>query len=270
MNRWASSTSLDTFLDNQNYTFKYGGSNTTSTSNTVGTSILQGFLKLSANETNDSTETWGIRASMVTNLQDAGSEAEIYNIECELITNNGWVPPIMASGDTIDNWVDTTYGYIMDQDPSQFLTALEWKFNQMSMAAGTGNRDVWQLSDLHGGSAFYGCVLGGTSIDVGVWILLLLLLAILIPMGIATVIMFISDSLKRKNSAGKGGLVDNTPSGIDSWQLALLKQTIKDESLQGKDLWQYSYGYHAGKGEYEMNYTAAFKVFNSSSLVHSL
>jgi hypothetical protein len=266
MDRWANANALNTFLDASDYTFKFPGPyNTANSFNTI-TGQVQGFVRLSASQFENSTAPWNIRASIANGLDTGIQTAEVSNIECDLTTYNNWLPPIMPSWDTINNWVNITYGTIMDEDPSQFGTSLEWIFNQMTMAAGTGNKDIWKVSQLaEGESSFYGCVLKGTSINVGIWVLLILLLVILIPMGIATLIMAISDRRQGK----KGGLVDDAPSGVDSWQLALLKQAVKDESLTEKHLGQYAYGWHAGKGNYEINHTDTFKVFNSSSLVNS-
>ena len=265
MDRWANSTTLNTFLDASDYAFKFPGPYNTAASYTPRTYAVQGFVRLSASQLEGSTAPWNIRASVANGLDTGIQTAEISNLECDLTTYN-WLPPIMPSEDTINNWVNVTYGTIMDQDPSQFGTSLEWIFNQMTMASGTGNKDIWKVSQLpKGESPFYGCVLRGTSVNVGIWVLLILLLAILIPMSIATLVLAISDRRKGK----KGGLVDDAPSGVDSWQLALLKQAIKDESLTEKHLGQYAYGWNAGKGNYEINHTDTFKVFNSSSLVHS-
>jgi hypothetical protein len=214
---------------------------------------------------------WSVRASTTNRLDYDTTEAEVSNIECQLSIHHNWVPPIMPSYDTMLHWVNATYGTLMDKDADQFANSLEWTLNQLTMVAGTGNKDILSRSDLGSASLVYGCVLNGTSISYGVWILLGLLCIILIPMSIATLFMVISGCVgSGKRRMDKAGLARDAPTGVGTWQLALLKQSMKNDepdlydTLTEKNLYQFSYGYNPVRDEYRLNRNDAFKVYGSS------
>jgi hypothetical protein len=268
-NSWTSPESLYDFLGSQ--TFLFDEVWTTESQPNTSTGVIQGFLRWSANETNSSPDTWAVRASLATQLpQEAGSQGNLSNFECTLSNKNpgNWTPPIMPSELTLDAWSTPAFGDLIDSYADHFPTSLEFTLNKMVMVAGTGNRDIWQASDLLGESSFYGCTLTGTNVNLYIWIIVTMLFVILVTMSFATLHMFFSDQRQlwkeRPNlEIENAEFAQLAPSRVHEWQLALLKQATNDKSITSKDFCHYSYGWHRESRKFHFRRSDAPKVCTS-------
>jgi hypothetical protein len=133
------------------------------------------------------------------------------------------------------------------------------------MVSGSFANDSWLASDLPAGSnPSYGCTFEGTAIEHDVWVIFGVMLLVLVPMVIFDLGVVLYDFI----ASGKEGLttkarfIKDAPSGVETWQLALLRQATNDDWVTTKNLRDFSYGWNSSKGDYELNRREAFKVFN--------
>jgi hypothetical protein len=174
----------------------------------------------------------------------------------------------MPSELTLDAWSAPAFGDLIDSYADHFPTSLEFTLNKMMMVAGTGNRDIWQASDLLGESSFYGCTLTGTNVNLYIWIIVTMLFVILVTMSFATLHMFFSDQRQlwkeRPNlEIENAEFAQLAPSRVHEWQLALLKQATNDKSITSKDFSHYSYGWHRESRKFHFRRNDAPKVCTS-------
>ncbi len=91
------------------------------------------FMAWSADQPNDSNTTWSVRASISNNLATIKT-ANITNLECNLQTNvTDWTPTAMPSNQTLLEWGPTTFGFLMNADPSEFWWRVAWKLNASTL-----------------------------------------------------------------------------------------------------------------------------------------
>ncbi|KAH8647490.1 hypothetical protein BGZ60DRAFT_423962 [Tricladium varicosporioides] len=228
---------------------------------------------MSANETNESKNTWSVRASLTTGLV-AGGTTTVTNLQCELVKNGNWMPPVMPSNDTLTEWVPATFGYLMNNKPDSFPADLELKLNAMSMISGSGNYDLYPLKKLPSSeSAFYGCLLKRTALDPAIWGVLGLVFAILLSVATGATMMMISHGIRTKNSQDGQQLIHDTPSGVDDWQVALLKEYIHDEDISMNQAKDYSFGWDSDKQTFIFAKNDHFKnnaLASAATELHSL
>jgi hypothetical protein len=226
-----------------------------------------GAFLWSGNETNDSNNSWSLRASMMGNAGISNNaQHQSTNLECNLnITKQSWKPPIIPISQTFqdEGWAGRIYGALMEADPSDYAYYLKLQLEAMTMISGSLNGDIWTASDLaKGQKSTYACTQPVTAIYPGIWVLVAALLLILIPMIIYDLGIIAYDFM-RDGKAGlstNAWLIENAPSGVGSWQLTLLKYTMNTDSLKSTDIKDYSYGWNPSKGEYEVNLSEAFQV----------
>jgi hypothetical protein len=232
---WADLASLQSFLDRQDFLFTEAYYLAGSTA--ANSSILEGFLAWSANQPDDSLKQWAVRASIATNLID--SIATVTNLQCQLIlTQSSWTPPVMPSNQTLREWDEKTYGFIMNAESADLGYCVEWILNAMVMVAGSGNSDQrYQLPA--GVSRDFGCSVQGTQIRPQIWAILGAVILIFVPMLLAVIYLFVSQLFKGKKSHHPN-LAKDAPNSVQDWQLALLRKWVGDEGIKARQMKEYS------------------------------
>jgi hypothetical protein len=226
---WSSTQALGTFLVNNNLLNLNTGSITGSEIN----DITNGFLSWYSNYP-DASGSWDtVSASMVFGLDGAGGTVSEWT--CTLQTF-GWTPTVFDSKAALTEWNNVTYGSLQDTIASEYGLGLELMLDAMFMAAAGGNIDTSKASLIPADvNSAYGCVIPGTQILVGIWVILAVYLATLIPLLIAFFISLFRSGLKYK----KKDIIGDPPTSVYRWQTALVRVMTNNFDVKSRHLRKY-------------------------------
>lgn len=228
---WSSAEALQTFLINNNLLNTNTGS--FSGSQVTGGSI-NGFLSWYSNYP-DASGAWDtVTASMVSNL--GGESGSVSEWSCTLQTFN-WSPPVINSTAALTEWNMKAFGALQDVVPaSDYGFGLELMLNAIFMAAAGGNLDTTQASALPANTDItYGCVVPGSQILVGIWVILGVYLLTLIPLLFGSFLAFFRFGITYKNK----DLVGDPPTSVYSWQTALVRVMTDNFDIKARGLRNY-------------------------------
>ena len=147
----------------------------------------------------------------------------------------------IPSQETLTEWKERLYGLLQEIDNAggnrgEYTGILELGLNALTMAAGTGNKANRLLTETLADPK-YGCIAIRTLIQYPIFIALAILLLMLSLVTVASI-------FRRVTSLRSGrSLVKDMPSDLVSWQVATLRDIFHDDTIQPKDLKQYSYGW---------------------------
>ncbi len=82
--------------------------------------------------------------------------------------------------------------------------------------------------------------------------------------------MMITHAIRKKNAQVGEELIHDTPSGIDDWQVALLKEYIHGEDISMKQAREYSFGWDSSRQAFIFAKNDHFKVCLSYSQLELL
>jgi hypothetical protein len=126
----------------------------------------------------------------------------VANLECDLAAERGWIPPIMPSNRSFEEWANRAYGFLANANPEYYAFFMEWTPNGMVILTDSGNYNRFDSSALPGGASIcYGCSMTVTQVSVEVWFILsvgCLIFLVLLSVDLAFAI-FHHILLKRSN-----------------------------------------------------------------------
>jgi hypothetical protein len=227
---WSSQQALQSFLINNNLL-------NTNTGNFAGSEVAggaaNGFLSWYTNYP-DTSGAWDtVSASMVFGL--SGATSTVSEWTCTLQTFN-WDPPTVNSMNALTEWNAKTYGLLQDIAISEYEAGLELILNAMFMAAAGGNVDTAKASEIPANvDITYGCVVPGTQIMVGIWVILGVYLLTLIPLLFVSFITLFPfrKAYKRNDLAGE------PPTSVYSWQTVLVREMTGNFDIKTRALRKY-------------------------------
>jgi hypothetical protein len=263
---WVDQTSFSTFIQQDAFLFTEASTWAGAVSSNGSTQI--GFMAWSANQPDNSTEQWDLRAIIATNL--TGSSVPVTNLECQLVVEAGWTPPIMPSYKSLTEWAPKTYGFLASIEPDSYEFFMEWILNGMVMLTGSGNNDQLDASYLPvGASTHYGCSVQGTQIKAEIWAILGAILLIFIPLFLGDIFFFVFRLFKnfQHTDTYHADLAEAAPSSVQEWQLALLKEVTNDKKIEARQMRNYLYGWDINKKKYMLGRKDAFPSITFSPAV---
>jgi len=258
----------------------------------INGSTEKGFMVWSADQLDDSTEQWNLRALIATNL--TGLSVPVTNLECQLVAGEGWTPPVMPSNRSLTEWAAKTYGFLTSIEPDAYGFFMEWILDGMVMLTGSGNSDILDSSYLPAGaSTSYGCSVQGTEIRPEIWAILGAVLLIFIILFVGDIFFFVvrlfqhfpdqaeaapsgvqgpqrdsynTDLIKAAPSSVQeehrdrchADLAEAAPSSVQEWQLALLKEVTNDKNIKARQMRHYLYGWDIDERKYVLRRKEAF------------
>lgn len=203
----------------------------------------QGFLAWSASGT-DLAESGIVRATIANGLEGDSPQVAI-NIECNLErTLSSWTPAVISANATLQAWANIMFGFVSEIPVSRYSTQVSTILNAIIMLAGSGNQNHRRLDA--GANSQYGCVTEGTQIYLTVYVIFLFLMALLLVLLVADLY-----SLIRYRYNKRHGLVEEIPTDLISWQLAMVRRATGIKKLKQKELPNYSYVYSDVTGDFE-------------------
>jgi hypothetical protein len=243
---WANQTAFSSFIKEDSFLYPeviiWAGA--VSANGSTG----KGFMVWSADQPDDSSEQWNLRALVATNL--TGSTAPVTNLECQLVAGAGWTPPIMPSNRSLTEWAPRTFGFLTGTDPDYYGFYMEWILNGMVMLTGSGNYDRWDSSVLPAGASdYYGCTGQLTQISPEIWAILGVGLLMLVALLVVDLFFALFHFFQQKHSHN-GVLAESAPSSIQEWQLALLREVTNDKTIKATQMQHYSYGWDSAREKY--------------------
>jgi hypothetical protein len=230
---WSDDDSLDIYLQQQNFLYLNESWDRAGAVRTNGS--WEGFAAWSANKANDVREQWDVRATIANPLKGTEPIATS-NFQCSISTVENWTAPVMPSQSSLSEWVELLYGFIRDVDTDSYASQLESLLNGMTMIVGSGNSAKEKLpadADAH-----YGCLVNGTSIGIGVFVLLAALLVIILLLLTADLYSFV---IYRRHHLHDR--VQEVPTDNTSWQVAAVGFGTGNAKLTTKTLKNYEYGW---------------------------
>jgi hypothetical protein len=255
-------------------------------------STEKGFMVWSADQPDDTTEQWNLRALIATNL--TGLSVPVTNLECQLVAGEGWTPPIMPSNKSLTEWAAKTYGFLTSIEPDSYGFFMAWILDGMVMLTGSGNNDQLDSSYLPvGASTNYGCSVQGTEIKPEIWAILGAVLLIFTILFVGAIFFFVvrlfrhfPDQARAAPSSVQGpqrdsynpdlieaapssvqeehrdschaDLAEAAPSSVQEWQLALLKEMTHDKNIKARQMQHYLYGWDINGKKYVLGRKDAF------------
>jgi hypothetical protein len=227
---WSSEQALQNFLINNNLL-------NINTGNYVGSEVpggaWNGFLSWYTNYPDGSGAWDTVSAGVASNL--AGATGTVSEWTCTLQTFN-WSPPVINNTAALNEWNKKAYGLLQDADISKYGLGLELMLNAIFMAAAGGNTDTTPASEIPANfDTTYGCVIPGTQIMAGIWVILGVYLLTLIPLLFAFLITLFrcGRAYKRKDLAG------DPPTSVYSWQITLVREMTSDFNIKTRGLRKY-------------------------------
>lgn len=227
---WNDTNTLTNFLiDNNllnNDTGYFAGSQS-------GADVWDGFLSWYTNYPNSSSAWDTVTAGIAVDL--SGEDGTVSEMTCTLSTYN-WEPPTIDSKSALMEWNLKAYGSLQDVSADVYGFGLELILNAIFMAAAGGNVDTTKVSALPADTdATYGCVVPGSLILVGIWVILgvYLVTLILLLFGSCLTLLCFRRSYKHND------LVGDPPTSVHSWQAILVRVMTNNFDIKTKSLRNY-------------------------------
>jgi len=227
---WSSEQALKSFLINNNLldinTGYFVGSE-------VAGGAWNGFLSWYTNYP-DASGAWDtVSASMVFGL--SSTTGTVSEWTCTLQTFN-WIPPAVDSVTALTEWNAKAYGLLQDAAINEYGLGLELILNAIYMAAASGNVDTAKASEIPANvDITYGCVVPGTQIMVGIWVILGVYLLTLIPL------LFVSFStlFHFRKAYKRNDLAKDPPTSVYNWQTLLVREMTGNFDIKTRALRKY-------------------------------
>lgn len=239
---WSDKASLESYLTKQN--FLSPDTKSTAGAVLVSNSSYEAFLAWSADKETISSGVGKVRATIANGL--SGDSALVAsNLECTIVKNvASWDPvPIQANG-TLAAWVNIMFGFVSEVPVNHYGPQVSTVLNAITMLAGSGNQNRRRL-DANAVQTF-GCVTEGTQIYISVYVIFMALAALLFVLLVADLY-----SLIRYRYNKRRGLVEEIPTDLISWQLAMVRRATGIKNLKQKELPNYSYVYSDETQDFE-------------------
>ena len=211
-----------------------------------------GILLWSSSVSSNDRKPWAVKAA-ISPFKDFGQPTMVYNYNCTMAGDKiQWILTKIPSEATLDDWGQSVYGSLAygddifpAGDETTYAPTLEINLNAMVMAAGTGNNATRPLTDeskaLYQSTDLYRCAVQRTIIPLPIWVVLTLLFVNLLIFIIADLILLILISRRPKR-----GAVQDIPSDISSWQVAILRDRFpkKLPIIKATRMGPYAYGWN--------------------------
>ncbi|KAK0123816.1 hypothetical protein ONS95_008812 [Cadophora gregata] len=170
--------------------------------------------------------------------------ANITNLECTLsIHDPKWKPapwPIDDNGNDVvfSVWAPLMVGFILEVTPSEYPFQLTKVLNAMSMLSGSGNIRTLDKSDVisFGAGETYGCQIPNTRIDMSVYVITLVLVALFLLMLAIDLYDVVRNKFDKRHKD-----VEKMPFEILDWQVALVEKMTGDSISRTRHLAKYEY-----------------------------
>jgi hypothetical protein len=163
-------------------------------------------------------------------------------MHCTLNINNiNWIPPVIDSKVALAEWVSKAFGFIQHAPTEDYQRRTEQVLNAIIMAAAGENNDArspeyvtQQWTAQQPGAPLdltYGCVIPGTQVMAGIWVVLSMYLLIFLPLLLGFLVSFFLTL--------RSGLKE-LPTNLADWQAAWVRALVRVEEVKTKSLRKYS------------------------------